>query len=313
MLYNTPVCPPSAFNLKGANYGKALAYFALVCLVTLASSERSAAAQQPFGTDPKILARVGAALAGSRVATPPRTRGVELTQHYWANVRNAPVAVVDAGTGSATVIIVNPNRRAYVLTNHHVAEHAFTVQGQAPGVFLLFYEPALSNELFDSDRFMKCFPSSGTPTDNWCQAVQRSSRWATVLANDAGRDLALLSVENVPTGVTGIPAADIQTLQPGDEVTIIGNPKSLLWTLTTGIISAVRTNFQLGTDRGTMIQTQAPVNPGNSGGPMIAPNGNLAGVVFGERVGQTHVAAEGLNYAIGIDQVLAFTRSHQMP
>lgn len=88
-------------------------------------------------------------------------------------------------TGSATVIILNPNRRAYVLTNYRVAEHAFTVQGQAPRVYVVFYDPDLNNEVFNFDRFMKCFPSSGKATDNWCQAVQRSSRWATVLANDA--------------------------------------------------------------------------------------------------------------------------------
>jgi S1-C subfamily serine protease len=272
--------------------------------------------------DPGIVARVGAALAGDRVAEPPPTtraitRGGPLTQLYWANVQNAPVAVVDGGTGSATVIIVHPNRQAYVLTNNHVAERAFTVKGRPPQVFLLFYDAALKNEIFDPDRFLGCFNSSHDQTA-WCRAVRNSSRLATLVATDPTRDLALLSVDAVPPGVAGIPPADLQALQPGDQVAIIGSPKSLLWSLTTGIISAVRTNFTLGTGSGTMIQTQAPLNPGNSGGPLFAPNGNLAGVVFAGQTGekilignqQISVPAEGLNYAIGIDQVLAFTRSH---
>jgi S1-C subfamily serine protease len=277
-----------------------------------------AAAQQPAKMDPSVISRVAAALVGHRVADPPpTTRGSSLAQMYWSNVQNAPVAVVEGGTGSATVIIVHPNKQAYVLTNNHVAQSAFSVKGYPPQVFLLFYDAALKNEIFDHDRFLGCLTSSRDQTV-WCQAVRNSSRLATVVATDPPRDLALLSVEAVPGGVGGIPAADMQTLQPGDEVAIIGSPKSLLWSFTTGIISAVRTNFKLGSGSGTMIQTQAPVNPGNSGGPLFTASGKLAGVVFAGRVGETlqigkeqiSVPAEGLNYAIGIDQVLAFTRSH---
>ncbi len=121
----------------------------------------------------------------------------------------------------------------------------------------------------------------------------------------------------MPTGVTAIPAGEIERLQPGDTVAVIGHPKGLLWSLTTGIVSAVRSNMKVRTGVATVIQTQAPVNPGNSGGPVIGTDGNLAGVVFGSRVGETlqigtenvTMPAEGLNYAVGIDAVLAFTRS----
>lgn len=296
-----------------------LGFIVPIFIVALAFTVAGVAvAQQAVEMDPAIVARVGAALAGNRVAEPPRkTRGGPLAQLYRANVQNAPVAVVEGGTGSATVIIVHPNKQAYVLTNNHVAENAFRVKGSPPQVFLLFYDAVLKNEIFDHDRFLGCFNSSPGQTV-WCRAVRNSSRLATVVATDPPRDLALLSVENVPAGVGGIPAADMQTLQPGDEVAIIGSPKSLLWSFTTGIISAVRTNFKLGSGSGTMIQTQAPVNPGNSGGPLFTATGKLAGVVFAGRVGETlqigkeqiNVPAEGLNYAIGIDQALAFTRSH---
>jgi len=175
-----------------------LGFVVPIFLAALASSVAPAAAQQAAEMDPAIVARVGAALAGDRVAEPPPTtraitRGGPLTQLYWANVQNAPVAVVDGGTGSATVIIVHPNRQAYVLTNNHVAEGAFTVKGRPPQVFLLFYDAALKNEIFDHDRFLGCFNSSHDQTA-WCRAVRNSSRLATLIATDPTRDLALLSV-----------------------------------------------------------------------------------------------------------------------
>jgi S1-C subfamily serine protease len=183
-------------------------------------------------------------------------------------------------------------------------------------VALLFYDAALKNEMFGAKHFSDCLTSSRDSSD-WCRAVRQSMRWAKVVGTDPSRDLALLEVGDVPPGLSGIPPAEIQGLQPGDPVAVIGHPQGLLWSLTTGIISAVRTKMPVGSGLATVIQTQAPVNPGNSGGPLINADGKLAGVVFGSRIGQTlqlgkedvMMPAEGLNYAVGIDEVLTFSRS----
>jgi S1-C subfamily serine protease len=282
----------------------------LVLTVTLPVSAQHAK------LDPTLASRVATALAGCRVAEPPlETRGGSLADLYRAAVRSVPVVVSSDGTGSSVLIIVNQGRKGWVITNYHVVDKPFTKEGH-PTVALLFYDAALKNEMFSAQHFSDCLTSSRDGSD-WCQAVRHSTRWATVVSTDPSRDLALLEVGDVPSGVSGIPPAAIQGLQPGDPVAVIGHPKGLLWSLTTGIISAVRTKLPVGSGLATVIQTQAPVNPGNSGGPLINADGKLAGVVFGSRIGQTlqvgkediTMPAEGLNYAVGIDEVLTFSRS----
>jgi S1-C subfamily serine protease len=300
---------------------RSLALVASVPFVALALSLAvPARAQQPAKIDATILAKVGAVLRGYHVAQAPlQTRGNSVSDLYWARVWDVPVVISSDGLGSSVVLgtdIVDQKRHAWVITNNHVVEHPFTIKGHSV-VFLVFYDPVLKNEFFDPDRISNCFASPPDETE-WCRAFRSSSRLAAVVDTDPSRDLALLSVFEPPARATGVPGGNIQTLQPGDSVAIIGNPLNLLWSLTTGSISAIRTNFLLGTGLGTMIQTQAPVNPGNSGGPLFGPDGRLVGVVYASRAGDTvevqgravKVPTEGLNFALGVNEVLAFLKSH---
>lgn len=284
-------------------------------LAAVVLSTRAPVTAQQLDLDPAIAARGGQALTGYRVAEPDLQPRGALSDLYRRTVRNVTVVVSADGMGSSVVIGVNQNRQAWVITNHHVVEKPFTVNGR-PTVLLVFYDPALKNETFDGQRFTGCLATSRDQSD-WCQAVRQSTRQATVMNMDASRDLALLAVSAVPSGVAGFQAAEIQALQPGDDVAVIGHPKGLLWSLTTGIISAVRTRMPVGSGFATVIQTQAPVNPGNSGGPLIGSDGSLAGVIFGARIGErlqmgkeeVGIAAPGLNLAVGIDEVLTFVRT----
>jgi Trypsin-like peptidase domain len=64
----------------------------------------------------------------------------------------------------------------------------------------------------------------------------------------------------------------------------------------------------------TVVQTQAPINPGNSGGPLIDQGGRFIGVVFGshtvraqtDTASRVTVAAQGINFAVAVDEVLDF-------
>jgi S1-C subfamily serine protease len=292
---------------------------ATICLVgllmTLAAPR--AISQAPPGQDTvnaAVVARVARSLAGRKVAAPPaRTRGQDLSALYRSSVLNVPVVLSQSGLGSSIVIGGKKNGHFLVITNNHVIERPITIEERSV-VLLIFYDPTLKNELFNPDRFSQCFSSDADKTD-WCKAVRRSTRIAAILRADPAHDLALLQVDNVPAGVTGLQPASINALQPGDQVAVIGHPTGLLWSMTTGIISAVRTHMMIGNAFGTVIQTQTAVNPGNSGGPLIGTDGNVAGVIFGSRAGQTFkigsedvtMPTEGLNYAIGIDTALAFT------
>ena len=100
---------------------------------------------------------------------------------------------------------------------------------------------------------------------------------AKVVGYDRIFDLALLKAEVEPGYVFGSAAAD--TPSPGDKVVAIGTPGdlSLAKTVTSGIISATGRRFL---QMGDALQVDAPLNPGNSGGPLLNASGELVGVTF---------------------------------
>jgi len=119
---------------------------------------------------------------------------------------------------------------------------------------------------------------------------------AKVIGMDQRSDIAVIKIE-----VKGkLPVADIgnsDTLRPGQWVLAIGSPFNFVNTVTSGIVSA--TARPLNNSYVPFIQTDVPVNPGNSGGPLF----NLAGQVVGinsEIYSQTG-AYEGISFAIPID------------
>ena len=105
-----------------------------------------------------------------------------------------------------------------------------------------------------------------------------SAQPATVVGADPSRDLALLKVDasNLPTLSLG----DSSSVSVGDPTYAIGNPFGLDHTLTTGIVSALQRSLQApdGAKISGAIQTDAALNPGNSGGPLIDADGKVIGV-----------------------------------
>lgn len=100
---------------------------------------------------------------------------------------------------------------------------------------------------------------------------------AKVVGTDAPSDLAVLKIEaeNLPT----IPVGNSDNVRVGDVVLAIGNPLGLRQTVTSGIISAK--SRQTGISDGSFedfLQTDAPINQGNSGGALINVNGELIGI-----------------------------------
>lgn len=102
---------------------------------------------------------------------------------------------------------------------------------------------------------------------------------ATLVGSDAAIDIALLKVEgkDLPT----IPFGNSDALHLGEWVLAVGNPFNLTGTVTAGIVSAkARSTFseQGGNKIGGFIQTDAAVNPGNSGGALVNAAGELVGI-----------------------------------
>jgi serine protease Do len=123
---------------------------------------------------------------------------------------------------------------------------------------------------------------------------------ATVLASSREPDLALLRLEGGVSTFPTIPLGTGQVVLVGQRVFAIGNPFGLAGTLSTGIVSRIDRDRQ-------WIQTDAAINPGNSGSPLLNSQGQLIGIntlIFTR--GQSGVNNTGIGLAIGVDRVQEF-------
>lgn len=129
---------------------------------------------------------------------------------------------------------------------------------------------------------------------------------AKVIGSDSLNDVALLKVE--ATGLPAVKLGSSDKLAIGDMVCAIGNPLgSLTATLTVGYVSGK--DRQVTTDNSTinMIQTDAAINSGNSGGPLFNMYGEVVGITSAKYSGTTSSGAsiEGISFAIPIDDVMS--------
>ncbi len=125
--------------------------------------------------------------------------------------------------------------------------------------------------------------------------------WCTVLGVDPVRDLAV--VRSFSPGWPALPFGDASALRPGDQVVAIGYALGISGpaTVTQGIVSAVR--YESSNQR-WLIQTDAALNPGNSGGPLFNMAGEVVGInTFGIR------DTEGLGFAVSAVTVKAQLQS----
>lgn len=107
----------------------------------------------------------------------------------------------------------------------------------------------------------------------------RQSFPAELIAEDPNTDIALLKINAY--GLSAIPYGDSDNLQVGEWVLAVGNPFNLASTVTAGIVSAKGRNINILQSREAIesfIQTDAAVNPGNSGGALVNTRGELVGV-----------------------------------
>lgn len=128
--------------------------------------------------------------------------------------------------------------------------------------------------------------------------VNGESFKARVLASDPGADVALIQVEAVPAGIVSARLGNSDDVQTGDQVFVIGAPFGIAHSLTVGHISARRAPGQLfgGFEKVELLQTDAAINQGNSGGPMFNMRGEVIGVV--SQIMSSTGGSQGLGFVV---------------
>ena len=165
---------------------------------------------------------------------------------------------------------------------------------------------------------------------------------ARVVGTDSSKDLALIKLENA-SGLQAASLGDSDGIQVGDQVVAIGSPEGLTGTVTSGIVSALDRDVTVSTDESQgqqqgqgggwpfeyggrqfngdtggstttykAIQTDASLNPGNSGGALIDMNGDIIGINSamysasgGSGSSSSDAGSVGLGFAIPVDTVKA--------
>jgi putative serine protease PepD len=181
------------------------------------------------------------------------------------------------GEDEGTGIVLN--ERGLILTNDHVVRGARSITIDA----------------------------SGSPS---------TSRGATLVGEEANEDLALIRVDPSGLGLKALTLANSSSVRVGDTVYAIGTPYGLEETFTKGIVSALGREISApdGSKITGAIQTDAALNPGNSGGPLLNEQGEVIGVdsqiasdatsVDGSQPGST-----GVGFAITSDIVVSAVRT----
>ena len=229
---------PFAPMLLAAIAGAGVALVAAIALGATLSGGRQ-------GSTPGASAAAVASRRGSPVGTRREvsSTGLTATQIYQRDSTGvvAIKAITPEGEDEGTGIVLND--KGLILTNDHVIKGATSLAVNASG-------------------------SSKKTTS------------AKIVGEEANQDLALIEVDPSGLGLTPLTLASSSSVQVGDTVYAIGTPYGLEETFTKGIVSALGREISApdGSKITGAIQTDAALNPGNSGGPLLNEQGEVIGV-----------------------------------
>ena len=142
----------------------------------------------------------------------------------------------------------------------------------------------------------------GSGTDFSIVFSDESSARATLAGYDSLSDIAILKTEK--EGLVPMELWSSQDLTVGQTLLAIGNPYGYTWSLTSGMVSGVERMVSTSTSASVipnMIQTDALINTGNSGGPLLDTQGRMVGLV--SSIYSTSGSAQGISFALPVESV----------
>ena len=186
-------------------------------------------------------------------------------------------------------------------------------QAVSPGVVTILAGDALgSGWVYSSDGYIVTNAHVvGTVTKVEVDFPTGTKVYGKVVGADQNSDLAVIKVDVAADQLHVLALGDSDSLKVGQAVAAIGDPELLLGTMTTGIISAVGRsqpgNVQATSGSyyatGDIIQTDALLNHGNSGGPLLNLDGQVVGVNWAIQVDTQSGTSSGIGYAISVNTV----------
>lgn len=233
---------------------------------------RTAQAQSPVSAPSAYQQSVEASPVTLTPEELANIRVYQVAQQAVVNITTSTVQVdpffgirqLGQGSGSGSII----DRQGHILTNNHVIEGAEEIQVT----------------LSDGQTYE-----------------------AELIGADAEYDMAVLKIDAPADSLTPIAMGRSDNLRVGQKAYAVGNPFGLEGTLTTGIVSSLNRSLpsrQRGRTMTSMIQTDAAMNPGNSGGPLLDSGARMIGmnVAIASKTGQN----TGVGFAIPVNRVRRF-------
>lgn len=204
----------------------------------------------------------------------PSVVGIEVDFSVSANYPTFSAATQSStskATGSGVII----SKDGYILTNNHIIDTSSSTSSQ-------YYTVS------DANKVLVYLYEEDNPVE------------AEIIGSDSVTDLAILKIDR--DDLTPAEIGDSDSVQVGEFAMAIGNPLDMRNTVTSGIISGV--NREIEDDNGTMytlIQTDAAINAGNSGGALVNADGKLIGI---NTLKMSGTGIEGMGFAIPINSTL---------
>jgi S1-C subfamily serine protease len=248
---------------------------------------RRARSALPFALG--ALALLGALLVYNRLFPEPQP----LTQEQVSDTVAMAMASATAPPANASLVYQAILPSFVVIETDQAAAGGESMQGLGSGVVIDSSGSILTSlHVVDEARTITITFADGYKSE------------AEIIAAEPEKDIAVLAPSTLPDLLIPATLGNPGALRVGDEAFVVGNPLGLYASMSTGVISGFDRSFQPinGTQRlDGLIQIDAAVNPGNSGGPLLNRAGQVVGIVTGLVNPADQDVFAGIGFAVPID------------